>query len=316
MRHLITLVGLVISLTVAGCRVVSTAPPASRYEILILGIAQDGGLPHVGCSKPCCKEARQSGRRLYPASIAIHDSHTGRLCLVEATPRIEPQLDLLHRLTGQVGRSRQPVDAVMITHAHIGHYLGLAQFGFEVASTKELPVFVTERFSNYLRSHGPWRQLVEMKQIKLRQIKSGEEFSPIPGIMVTPVKVPHRDEFSDTMAFRIRGPNKSVLFVPDIDSWRDDPGLLDRLIDGVDIVYLDATFYDGRELPGRDLTKVRHPFMVDTMKRLAGPAKQSPGRFRFIHLNHTNPALHDAALRQAVTARGFWIAKQGERIGI
>lgn len=138
----------------------------------------------------------------------------------------------------------------------------------------------------------------------------------MPGIMVTPVEVPHRDEFSDTMAFRIRGPNKSVLFVPDIDSWRDDPSLLDRLVDGVDIAYLDATFYDGSELPGRDLTKVRHPFMVDTMKRLAVPAKKSPGRFRFIHLNHTNPALHDAALRKAVTARGFWIAKQGERVGI
>ena len=303
-------------LTLTGCGVVDTQQPTGRFEVLVLGIAQDGGLPHVGCSKPCCVAARRSGRRLYPASLAIHDSETGRLCLVEATPRIEPQLDLLHGLTGQRHRSRQPVDAVMITHAHIGHYLGLAQFGFEVAATKDLPVFVTERFSDYLRGHGPWRQLVEMQQIALRPTTAGTEFSPIPGITVTPVKVPHRDEFSDTMAFRIQGPNKTVLFVPDIDSWRAAPGLLERLVEGVDVAYLDATFYDGRELPGRDLTKIRHPFMTDTMQRLDGQAKLHPGRFRFIHLNHTNPALHDPKLRRSISARGFRIAVQGERVGI
>jgi len=118
------------------------------------------------------------------------------------------------------------------------------------------------------------------------------------------------------MAFRIRGPNKTVLFVPDIDSWRDDPGLLDRLVEGVDVAYLDATFYDGRELPGRDLSKVRHPFMIDTMQRLESQASERPGRFRFIHLNHTNPALHDEELRQSISARGFRIAAQGERVGI
>lgn len=300
----------------AACTTVDAPSTQDRFEILVLGIAQDGGLPHVGCSKPCCRTARQTGRRLYPACLAIHDAETGRLCLVEATSRIEPQLSMLHDLTGQQSRNHQPVDAVMITHAHMGHYVGLLQFGFEVASTKDLPVFVTERFSTFLRKHGPWSQLVKMKQIELHPTTAGRDFSPMPGITVTPVKVPHRDEFSDTVAFRIRGPNKTVLFVPDIDSWSDDPGLLERLVEGVDVAYLDATFYDGRELPGRDLTKVRHPFMIDTMERLGEQAKQHPGRFRFIHLNHTNPALHDTEVRRSIQARGFRIAVQGERVEI
>jgi len=284
--------------------------------VVVLGIAQDGGLPHVGCSKPCCRSARKSGRELYPSCLAIHDRDRGGLCLIEATPQIEPQLSRLHQLTGQQNRGRQLVDAAVITHAHIGHYLGLAQFGFEVASTRNLPVFVSQQLSDFLSRHGPWRQLVEMKQIELHQITAGVEFSPLPGIAVTPVKVPHRDEFSDTMAFRIRGPNKTVLFVPDIDSWNDDPGLLDRLVEGVDVAYLDGTFYDGRELPGRDLSKVRHPFMTDTMQRLEDQARQRPGRFRFIHLNHTNPALHDDAIRRSVRKRGFRIAVPGERISL
>ena len=91
---------------------------------------------------------------------------------------------------------------------------------------------------------------------------------------------------------------------------------MDRLVEGVDVAYLDATFYDGRELPGRDLSKVRHPFMIDTMQRLESQASERPGRFRFIHLNHTNPALHDEELRQSISARGFRIAAQGERVGI
>ena len=81
----------------------------------------------------------------------------------------------------------------------------------------------------------------------------------------------------------------------------------------VDVAYLDATFYDGRELPDRDLADIPHPPMVVTMDLLAERARAHPGRFRFLHLNHTNPALHDPALRRAIEARGFAVAEVGER---
>ncbi|MCB9880055.1 MAG: pyrroloquinoline quinone biosynthesis protein PqqB, partial [Planctomycetes bacterium] len=41
-----------------------------------------------------------------------------------------------------------------------------------------------------------------------------------------------------------------------------------------------------------------------------------PGTLRFLHLNHTNPALHDAALRAAIEARGFAVAVAGERVAL
>lgn len=315
---------LVIAVLFGACRGVPETPQrplpdtrsSSGLETIVLGIAQDGGLPHVGCSKPCCVGARRTGRRLYPACLAIHDRDAGRLVLIECTPRIEPQLAMLHDLSGLRERGRKPVDAVLLTHAHIGHYLGLAQFGKEVASTSGLPVHVSPRFASFLRENGPWRQMVELKQIELRELEPGTAFSPIPGVRVTAIPVPHRDEFSDTMAFKIQGPNRTVLFVPDVDSWKKEPGLLDRLIDGVDVAYLDATFFDGSELPDRIMARVRHPFIVESMEALGEQAKQRPGRFRFIHLNHTNPALHDPKIRARIRSAGFRIARQGERVEI
>ena len=79
---------------------------------------------------------------------------------------------------------------------------------------------------------------------------------------------------------------------------------------------VDATFYDGSELPGRDLSKIPHPRMVETMRLLGDEARARPGRVRFLHLNHTNPALHDAQLRKEIEGRGFRIAEEGERLGL
>ena len=288
----------------------------SRFEVLVLGIAQDGGVPHVGCNKECCERARREGFVLMPACIAVHDRQEGRLLLVEATPRVGSQLTFLHRLTGIQDRGRRPVDAVMITHAHIGHYTGLIQFGKEVAATKNLPVHVSPRMAGFLRTNGPWNQLVEQKQIDIREFKPGEKFEPIPGLKVEAVPVPHRDEYSDTMAFRIFGPNKSVLFAPDVDSWDKQPGLLGDLLEGIDVAFIDGTFYDYKELPERIRRLVMHPPIVDSMQRLEVRGKEAPGSIRFIHMNHTNPALSDPNTRRAMWKRGFRIARQGERLDI
>jgi len=304
-----------LALSLAACAGGPKAPPA-EVELFVLGVAQDGGLPHLGCEKPCCVGARATGRVEYPACLGVVDRRgdAPKLLMVEATPRIEEQAALLHQLAGVTGRGRAPVDAVMVTHAHIGHYLGLALFGREVVGAKDLPVLCSPRFADYLRGHGPWKQLVELGQIDVRAFEVGVPFAPWPGVTVQALQVPHRDEFSDTMAYKIRGPNRAVLFVPDVDAWAKVPGLLDRLLDGVDVAYLDATFYDGSELPGRSLDEIPHPLMTRTMDRLAEEARAQPGRLRFLHLNHTNPALHDEALRAEIEARGFAVAVMGERV--
>jgi pyrroloquinoline quinone biosynthesis protein B len=285
-------------------------------ELFVLGTAQDGGLPHFGCERPCCAAARLAGRVEFPASLGVVDHDSRALLLVEATPKVEEQVALLHRLAGVHGRGRRPVDAVLCTHAHIGHYLGLAWFGREVASTSGVPVHGTARFVAFLRGQAPWKQLVELGQIVPLPFVPGEPFAPLPGLEVRALTVPHRDEFSDTVAYVLRGPRRSVLFVPDVDAWERDPGLLERLLAGVDVAYLDGTFYDGSELPERDLAEIRHPLMVRTMERLAAFARARPGALRFLHCNHSNPVLHDAALRARIEAMGFAVARTGESVSL
>lgn len=311
-------------LLATACAVAPAPAPApapatpAAVELFVLGIAQDGGLPHFGCEKPCCAKARATGRVLHPSALGIVDRRgdAPKLLLVEATPRIEEQVAMLHELAGVHGRGRQPVDAVLTTHAHLGHYLGLAWFGREVAGSRAVPVHCTPRFGAFLRQHGPWKQLVELQQIDVREFAIGAAFVPWAGITVTATAVPHRDEFSDTVAFTIAGPQRRVLFVPDIDAWERAPGLLERLLDGVDVAYLDGTFFDGSELPERHLAEIQHPLMTRTMALLAERARAHPGTLRFLHCNHTNPVLHDAAVRARVEAAGFAIASQGERVAL
>lgn len=299
----------------AGCATNPLVEPRREpgFELFVLGTAQDGGLPHFGCDRPCCAEARRTGRVLFPTALGIVDRRSGGLVLVEATPKVEEQVALLHELVGAEDRGRQPVDSVLTTHAHMGHYLGLAWFGREVASSQRVPVHTSERFAAYLRGHGPWKQLVELQQIELVPFAAREPFEPLPGLRVRAVPVPHRDEFSDTMAFVFEGPRRSVAFVPDVDSWDRAEGVLDELA-AADVLYVDGTFYDGRELPDRDLAEIRHPLVVDTMQRLGERTRKHPGTVRFLHCNHTNPLLHDPELVRELEARGFALARPGERI--
>jgi pyrroloquinoline quinone biosynthesis protein B len=307
-------------LAAAGCAGVPPAAAApAACELFVLGITQDGGLPHFGCEQACCAAARASGRVEFPVALGVVDRRGAsppKLLLVEATPRIEEQVAMLHELAGVHGRGRAPVDAVLTTHAHLGHYLGLAWFGREVAGSRAVPLHCSPRFAQFLRSNAPWRQLVALQQLDVREFAVGEAFAPWPGLTVRALAVPHRDEFSDTMAYVLRGPTRAVLFVPDIDAWERTPGLLATLLDGVDVAYLDGTFFDGSELPDRDPREIPHPLMTRTMELLGERARARPGTLRFLHCNHTNPALHDPVVRARVEAAGFAIAVAGERVAL
>lgn len=294
------------------------AHPAEGPRVVVLGTAQDGGLPQTGCDCTRCAAARKDpSRARHVASLAIHLPKTGRTWLVDATPDLPAQIEKIHTFrphpAGKVDRA--PVDGVLLTHAHIGHYLGLAHFGFESLNTKDLPVHVSPRMAAYLRANGPWSQLVRLGNIALREFEPGKPFELDEGITVTPLQVPHRDEYSDTMAFIIRGPNKTLLYVPDTDSWAAwTKPLPDVLAEHkVDFALLDATFYSPDELPDRDVTKIKHPLITQSMDLLEPLVKAGKLRVWFTHLNHSNPALDaDGAARKAIEGRGFGVAGEGD----
>ena len=315
---------LLVALTLAGgCREIPIDSPGESPAtdprgpfVRVLGTVQDGGLPHVACSCDHCNAARdEPGRRRWIASLALVLPEPGRVYLFDATPDLRSQLDLLRdvRDVPRLRVDRSPVDGVFLTHVHIGHYLGLAFFGYEAVHTSELPVFASSRMAEFLRSHGPWSQLVELDNIRLLEMKPDEPVELEQGIRVTPFKAPHRDEYADTLGFAIRGSRHRMLYLPDTDSWEAWPKPLEKSLDEVDFALLDGTFYSPDELPGRDAASIGHPLITTTMDLLQALVDRGRTEVFFTHLNHSNPALdpHSEARRQIET-RGFRVLDEGQ----
>jgi pyrroloquinoline quinone biosynthesis protein B len=275
----------------------------------VLGTAQDGGFPHAACDCERCFLARSVPelRRLV-ASLAIVTPERGGVHLVDAGPDLREQLDLLRdvRDVPEDRVDREPVDGIFLTHAHIGHYLGLALLGFEAVNTSALPLWATPRMTAFLSANGPWDQLVRFGNVELVELDAATPVELGGGVTVTPLWVPHRDEYTDTVGFRIAGPSRTVLYVPDSDPWDAWPTPVEEILSGVDVALLDGTFFSTHELPGRSVEEIRHPLVGDTMDRLQPLVDAGGLEVWFTHFNHTNPLLDAASEEQELLEkRGF-----------
>lgn len=303
-RATLLLVGLAATVAVAA-----PTPAATGAHALVLGVAQDGGVPHIGCRQELCATARRDpARRVAVASLGLVDEATGERFLIDATPDLESQLERLN--AGRETERRRPVDGVLLTHAHVGHYAGLMLFGREALGADRVAVHATPGMAAFLRANGPWSQLVAQRQVELHERPPGEEFA-LGRFRVTPLKVPHRDEFSDTVGYRVRGPRGSLLYVPDVDKWEKWERRLEDEVRAVDVALLDATFFDAQEIPGRAIADIPHPLVGETLDRLAAAGLAS--RLVLVHLNHTNRLLWDAGAVRAVEASGARVARSGDR---
>ncbi len=282
--------------------------------VVVLGTAQDAGKPQIGqYQDPAWQDPDL--RRL-PVSLGIVDRAHGRRWLVEATPFITEQLQLLDQV--YLPAARPGIDGIFITHAHMGHYTGLMFLGREAMGAKQIPVYVMEKMRSFLQTNGPWSQLVALHNIVLMPLHAGKAVAAGGGLSITPLPVPHRDEFSETVAFIIEGTQRRLLFLPDIDTWEEWGAMgyeIENMVAAVDVAYLDATFFSGDELPGRDMSRIPHPTIRHTMDRFQGSPPEIRERIRFIHMNHTNPALDpgSSAYRE-ILDRGFNVARRGEQL--
>ncbi len=281
-----------------------TPAPAPHVEAVVLGIAQDGGVPHLGCRQPFCVRARRdpaAARRV--ASLGLVDRAAGHRFIVDATPDFAAQVEALGGIP----------DAILLTHAHIGHYLGLAQLGREVLGAKRLPVYCTPSMARFLKENGPWKRLVTLGNIDVREVAVGQKFELTPSLSATPIRVPHRDEDSDTVAYLVSGPRRELLWLPDIDKWEKWDRSIERLVAERSLLaFVDGTFFSADEIPGRAIRDIPHPLVSETVSRF-GKAPAAPAKVLFVHLNHTNRLLWDAAARKDLERKGFGIAAEGSR---
>jgi pyrroloquinoline quinone biosynthesis protein B len=279
--------------------------PAPIVEAVAVGTAQDGGVPQAGCTCPTCNQARSNpAQRRLVASLALIDRQAHASWLIDATPHLPDQLDRLQQIAPDC-----PLQGLLLTHAHIGHYTGLIHFGREVINSRGMPVYVTPAMAAFLRSNGPWSQLIHLENLAPYTVQPNQALALSSRLQITPLLVPHRSEFSDTLAVQISGPDRTLFYCPDIDRWEAWDRELPDYLAGIDIALLDGTFYSSEELPGRDLREIPHPLIRDT----AGRLRESPCLVRFIHINHSNPLLQPGPARDWLAGLGMGIAAEGER---
>ena len=282
-------------------------------RFLVLVTAQDGGVPHIGCRCPTCDAARsdQDLRRLAP-SAAVVDPEGGRAWLVDASPDLPVHLETVREALGATDTSGIPLSAVLITHIHIGHYWGLGHMGKEGMMPKGLMVMAPPGAARFLRKNRPFKDMMDYGALDIRAVRPGEGIPLAEDLSVTAHAVPHREDFSDTVAWAIKGPRATVLYAPDMDVL-DDATI--NLVASVDVAVLDGTFYSAEEIPGV-MRSVPHPPVVETMDALRG-AIEGGTRVIYTHLNHTNPLCDPGSEEtRAVLTRGFEIAADGLVIDI
>ena len=284
--------------------------------LVVLGIAQDAGYPQIGCDKECCKsywEGKEEKKHV--VCLALVDRITNQYWLFEATPDIREQLHTLQEYLP--AKNNYNPNGIFITHAHIGHYSGLMQFGKEAMNSDNIPVYAMPRLDSFLQNNGPWSQLVSVHNIWLNLLHADSSVSINADLKVTPIKVPHRDEYSETVGFIIESNKKRILFIPDIDKWEKwDRNIIEE-IRKVDLALLDGTFYKNGELAGRDMREIPHPFVEESIKLFSSLPANERSKIIFIHFNHTNPLIKKKSEEKNNLAKqGFGMAEEGMIIGL
>ncbi|MEZ5176133.1 MAG: MBL fold metallo-hydrolase [Acidimicrobiia bacterium] len=267
---------------------------------LILGAGQDGGTPQVG-------ERHGVGPDRSASSIVVR-SPAGSIVLLDASPDFRPQAARLVRWYHYPPDRSRVVDAVVVTHAHMGHYAGLLHFGTEVSDTQGVRLLATPGFQSFIAANEPWSTLITRGNLLPETLAPSATVDA--SLEIVGIAVPHRAEYTDTIAVSVLSKGRPwLLYVPDIDGWEGWPRAAEVIAEH-DIALLDATFSSVEELTNRDFAQVRHPLVPDTIDRFADLTDST--RIVLTHMNHTNP-LADAGSTIAAKARaaGFEVAMDG-----
>lgn len=282
----------------------------SEVFLVVLGIAQDAGYPQANCTKACCTKVWNGAVKPEKVvSLGLVDRPNNKVYLFEATPDFKDQL---HELLSYLPKPDiSSVGGIFLTHAHIGHYTGLMQLGHEAMGASNVTVYAMPRMQSFLTTNGPWSQLVSYGNIDIKLQKEDSTIQFGNKISITPFIVPHRDEYSETVGYRIEVKNKSALFIPDINKWNKWERSIVQEVGQVDYAFLDATFLSTEELPGRDMSQIPHPFVPETIALFDNSDDSLKSKIVLIHFNHTNPLMHNGKEYEDVLKSGYKVAREG-----
>ncbi len=284
-----------------------------EIEVVILGTAQDGGIPQAGCSCSNCIAAHTDNNlRRNPVSCGINGID-GSFHLIEAGRNLSEQLKIY---SDKIGLENIEIpDTVCLTHIHLGHIDGLGQFGKEVMGMEKIPLFASEKSIKVLQKRNI------LLPFSVKKIKDRLLFSPSKecGFELEFLKVPHRDEEGDTHAILIHGPKKILLFLPDHDNWTETLRAYNKETIRewfkemqIDYALIDGTFWSSQELSHRNILEIPHPPISKTIEMLGRKDVNDP-EIIFFHLNHTNPVTNIYSKESIfLQSLGWQVAKDGQ----
>ena len=289
----------------------------SGVSVTILGTAQDGGIPQAGCSCRRCQEAHRDLKlRKFPVSLGILGID-GTKHIIEITKNLSEQLVIW---TSEKNELFIP-ETVSITHLHLGHIEGIGQLGKPVMGLREVDIYLSPNNKDIFDNRSDIALMEDEGNIRTHSKNFYHPFEPKDGcgFSLQFIPIPHRSELGDNAAIIIKAEEKSILFMPDQDSWGDtlDYHSKDNIRDflkkfDIDEALIDGTFWSMDELPRRDISKIPHPTIQETIQLLGRKRKGDP-EISFLHLNHSNP-VNDlgSEQRKVVEGNGWKISEMGD----
>jgi pyrroloquinoline quinone biosynthesis protein B len=299
--------------------------------VRVLGSAAGGGFPQWNCGCPNCRGVRTGAIRATPRtqeSVAI-SADGDAWFLVNASPEIRAQIESFPPIHPRRPR-HSPIQGIFLTNGDLDHCLGL----LSLRESHPLVVYATEPvYRGFSEDNVLFRTLQRFpEQVTWRPLKTGREDEVVgadgrpSGLLVQPVPVPgkppihlegrHAPDPEEGIGLRFReaATGRVLAYFSGVAALT--PAVRQALGDA-DAVFLDGTFWSSDELITLGVGEKRAEQMAHLPVGGAGGSLAALRDLRatrrvYIHLNNTNPLLHDdSPERAAVTAAGWEVAWDG-----